>query len=95
MDVEMTLVERLRNPAWETRDYSNGNDAALNVTQTRKTMDEAADAICVMLAALHGICEPITVMGDADTVSACKDLHELLAAHAKEAIAKVSPSRPD
>ncbi len=80
----MTLVERLRNPAWT-------NDNVLHPEQTSETMDKAADAICVLLAALHVICRPITVMGDAETVSTCQDFHELIVSFAQEAIAKVEP----
>ncbi len=43
MTEAMTLIERLRNPAWETN--PNGGDALLNVAQTRATMDEAAKKI--------------------------------------------------
>jgi hypothetical protein len=42
----------------------------------------------ILLAGLHEICEPITVMGDADSVSACQDLHELICMTAQDAIAK-------
>lgn len=42
-DKEMTLIERLRNPQWETN--PNGGDALLNVKQTRADMEEAADLI--------------------------------------------------
>jgi hypothetical protein len=42
----------------------------------------------VLLAGLHEICEPITAMGDADSVSACQDLHELICMTAQDAIAK-------
>jgi hypothetical protein len=45
----MTLIERLRNPAWEC---VPGEDARLNVTQTREAMDDAADLIASITALL-------------------------------------------
>ncbi|MCC2649849.1 MAG: hypothetical protein K0R61_34 [Microvirga sp.] len=45
----MTLVERLRNPSWES---VPGEDARLNIAQTRETMDEAADLISAITALL-------------------------------------------
>ncbi len=39
----MTLIERLRNPAFETN--PSGGDALLSVKQTRADMEEAADLI--------------------------------------------------
>lgn len=45
----MTLIERLRNPAWES---VPGEEARLNVEQTRETMDDAADLIAAITALL-------------------------------------------
>jgi len=40
----MTLVERLRNPAWE----SDGSIARLNVERTLEDMRQAADVILAL-----------------------------------------------
>lgn len=45
----MTLIERLRNPAWES---VPGEDARLNVEQTREAMDDAADLIAAITSLL-------------------------------------------
>jgi hypothetical protein len=45
----MTLIERLRNPAWES---VPGEDARLNIAQTREAMDDAADLIAAITALL-------------------------------------------
>lgn len=42
-DKPMTLIERLRNPAFE-------DGGALNIEQTRKAMDEAADTLGALMA---------------------------------------------
>lgn len=39
-------------------------------------------------AALLKICEPITVTGDADTITACQDMHEIICEIAQEALSK-------
>lgn len=42
----MTLIEKLRNPAWESNGSLTDNlPAKLHVEQTRDTMEEAADKI--------------------------------------------------
>lgn len=46
----MTLIERLRNPAWETN--PSGGDALLDVKQAREAMDDAADLIAAITALL-------------------------------------------
>ena len=47
----MTLIERLRNPAWEGA--PGGEPARLNIKQTRETMDEAADLIGALVAIIR------------------------------------------
>lgn len=47
---KMTLMDRLKNPAWE-HDATTGT-AKLNIEQTRETMDEAADLIGAITALL-------------------------------------------
>jgi alcohol dehydrogenase class IV len=42
---------------------------------------------------LRKICEPITVTGDPDTVSACQDMHELISAHVREAADEIERLR--
>lgn len=49
---KMTLVERLRNPAWEP------GASGLNVEQTRATMTEAANEIESLQEALHDALNP-------------------------------------
>lgn len=44
----MTLVERLRNPAWIAN--PDGGEALLAVAQTRADMEEAADLISAIKA---------------------------------------------
>jgi len=45
-DEPMTLIERLRNPAWESDGLMvEAKPARLNVEQTRRDMNEAADTI--------------------------------------------------
>lgn len=51
MTKPMTLVERLRNPAWAG---IPGEPARLNIEQTRETMDEAADLIGALWALVGG-----------------------------------------
>ena len=50
MKKRMTLIERLRNPAWK----SGGTwaDATLETAQTRRTMEEAASTIQKLQKAL-------------------------------------------
>ncbi len=52
-DETMTLIEKLRNPAWEVAEWIEGSPTEhalpkslkLNVEQTRATMEEAAHRI--------------------------------------------------
>lgn len=46
----MSLVERLRNPAWESG--GEGEPARLNIEQTREAMEEAADVIGLIWAVI-------------------------------------------
>ena len=48
-DEPMTLVERLRNPAWE---HGAGERPRLDVEQTRAAMSDAADLISAITALL-------------------------------------------
>lgn len=59
--------------------------------QLSVTANKIADDRAILLRALRKICEPITVSGNADTVSACQDLHELIIEIAQEAIEQVQP----
>ena len=53
-DKKMTLVERLRNPAWE----SDGHATVLAIEQTRKAMDDAAAEIESLQEALDDALNP-------------------------------------
>lgn len=46
MNEPMTLIEQLKNPAWEAEP---GQPARLNIEQTRKTMDKAAEALAQII----------------------------------------------
>ncbi len=46
----MSLIERLKNPAWV--ENPAGGDALLDTKQTRETMDEAADLLGAIKALL-------------------------------------------
>jgi hypothetical protein len=58
------------------------------VMEAAAEIERQLGANIVLLAGLRKICEPITAMGDADSVSACQDLHELICMAAQDAIAK-------
>ena len=46
----MTLIERLRNPAWEQD--ATTRTAKLNIEQNRAAMDDAADVLAAIKAIL-------------------------------------------
>lgn len=68
---------------WATSITSNQR-ATIIAAWNRRT-DPVRDEL---VAALRKICEPITVAGDIETVSACQDLHEIICEIAQGAIAK-------
>lgn len=80
---KMTLVECLRNPMWVT---PGDMPSSLARAEMLEDMDAAADRIERLETALKKIQEPITVAADADTVSACQDLHELICDIARAAL---------
>lgn len=53
MNEPMTLIDRLRNPAWKS--LGNGGDAILETMPSRKDMTEAADKIEQLQTALEKI----------------------------------------
>lgn len=58
-DKKMTLIERLRNPAWESDGgITSEKPARLNVEQTRKDMAAAADEIESLQEALDDALHP-------------------------------------
>jgi hypothetical protein len=83
---EAQLLVAARNALPALLDELEGLRADLGRTVThasRLAMRETE-----LRAALLKICEPITVAGDADTITACQDLHEIICEIAQEALTK-------
>lgn len=76
------IVERLNNVQ-----AALDREGDLTITQTSDFwIDDARKEIERLRAALRKIMEPITIAADAETVTACQDLHELIRDIADQAL---------